>query len=156
MFQLAGPGAVVAPLPPAVTGCVGRHNPSAVTQARPVRIPLAPVDRRDPARLIGAEMRVAVIERDGRCLACGAACCLVADHILAHACGGRTDMGNLQTLCQPCNQRKKARFADFRGEGDMSRVTPDSWMKHPPRRSSPYCSTRPGRPSSSPTMAGAS
>lgn len=60
--------------------------------------------------------RWAVLKRDHyRCKICGASPSsdhqvkLEIDHIIPVAEGGRNDIGNLQTLCQRCNQGKKNR-----------------------------------------------
>jgi hypothetical protein len=60
-----------------------------------------------------AQMRYSVIKRDAyRCRCCGFAvqdgAHLHVDHIVAVANGGRTEMGNLQTLCTVCNLGKGA------------------------------------------------
>lgn len=57
------------------------------------------------------KLRLAVIERDGRrCQICGArqedGVTLHVDHIIPVAKGGKTEMSNLRTLCDMCNQGK--------------------------------------------------
>lgn len=53
-------------------------------------------------------VRRAVFERDGwRCVLCGGAGRLEADHVVPLARGGAPfDMANLQTLCRTCNIAK--------------------------------------------------
>ncbi|MGH8738020.1 MAG: HNH endonuclease, partial [Burkholderiales bacterium] len=60
--------------------------------------------------------RWAVLKRDNyRCAKCGASPAsdhsveLEVDHIIPVARGGSNDLANLQSLCQKCNQGKKAR-----------------------------------------------
>lgn len=58
------------------------------------------------------KLRMAVLERDGRrCQICGArqedGATLHVDHIIPVARGGKTEMGNLRTLCDMCNQGKR-------------------------------------------------
>lgn len=52
--------------------------------------------------------REAVFKRDDyTCQYCGArGCKLECDHVLPRAQGGKTDMQNLKTACQPCNRSK--------------------------------------------------
>lgn len=74
-----------------------------------------------PARQYGGpwrSLRRQALERDGgRCVKCGAPAKEV-DHIVEVAAGGEWfDLGNLQSLCQPCHHRKSARFA-----GERSRL----------------------------------
>lgn len=65
-------------------------------------------------------LRFHVLERDGsRCLACGATpkdgAKLHVDHVVPWTQGGRTELGNLQTLCSRCNLGKGNRSThDFR------------------------------------------
>ena len=70
-------------------------------------------------RPIPAALRFRVLERDRRCLACGATAefgaRLHVDHIEPYSLGGRTVESNLQTLCGDCNVGKGNRSsADFR------------------------------------------
>lgn len=64
--------------------------------------------------LMTPSLRVDVLRRDGyRCRACGASSSdiqLHVDHIVPVSHGGRTEMSNLQTLCQSCNLGKSNRF----------------------------------------------
>lgn len=62
----------------------------------------------------GKRQRARILERDAfACKRCGAkpvdGVRLVVDHIVPVALGGSSDDGNLQTLCEPCNQGKAAR-----------------------------------------------
>jgi hypothetical protein len=64
---------------------------------------------------IPLELRRQVFERDGgACLACGSTARLAADHIVPESRGGRTVLGNLQTLCSPCNSTKNTKTIDYR------------------------------------------
>lgn len=48
-----------------------------------------------------------VMERDAyRCVTCGTHVDLSCDHIIPESKGGPTSLGNLQTMCRPCNSRK--------------------------------------------------
>jgi 5-methylcytosine-specific restriction endonuclease McrA len=54
---------------------------------------------------------------DYRCLACGKAepeIKLTADHVVAVANNGSSDISNLQPLCQPCNTSKGTKTIDYR------------------------------------------
>lgn len=61
-------------------------------------------------------LRYKVFNRDGhKCLSCGRSpsrhgVVLHADHIVPHSKGGKTEYGNLQTLCEDCNLGKGNRF----------------------------------------------
>lgn len=56
---------------------------------------------------IAAPVRRAVYDRDGRrCKHCSSPNRLSIDHIFPRAKGGGDEIGNLQTLCMPCNRRK--------------------------------------------------
>ena len=57
-----------------------------------------------------------VINLDKRCLYCGSSSSkLEADHILPrNAVGSSNCWKNLQTLCEPCNQRKTDQHIDYR------------------------------------------
>jgi len=72
--------------------------------------------RRHSPRRIGERMRSRALIRDNcQCRLCGTsplkdpAITLQVDHIVPWSKGGRTVLGNLQTLCTPCN----------RGKGDL-------------------------------------
>lgn len=69
--------------------------------------------RRHSPRTIGARLRSRVLIRDNcQCRMCGTSplkdpqVILQVDHILPWSRGGRTVLGNLQTLCAPCNGGK--------------------------------------------------
>jgi hypothetical protein len=54
-------------------------------------------------------MRTEVFERDKyRCVNCGSHRDLCVDHIHPESLGGEAVLGNLQTLCRPCNSKKCA------------------------------------------------
>ena len=67
----------------------------------------------DPAnrRFIGAALRDEILERDGHCcsyvspdgIRCGSRSGLEIDHIIPWACGGRSEPGNLRTVCKTHN-----------------------------------------------------
>lgn len=60
---------------------------------------------------IGQGLRMRVFERDGfSCVTCGKRVSLTVDHIHPEVRGGTLDFDNLQTLCKPCNSRKKDRL----------------------------------------------
>lgn len=62
---------------------------------------------RNRRRSVSPTVRKAVLARDGhRCVKCGDSRRLTVDHIIAIANGGTSDMSNLQTLCQWCNNGK--------------------------------------------------
>lgn len=87
--------------------------------------------RRTPFRqAVAPRLRAMVLERDGfRCRRCGSTADdgvrLVIDHIEPVARGGLTVPGNLQTLCEPCNQGKRDHAPHahdrrpFAGEADV-------------------------------------
>jgi 5-methylcytosine-specific restriction enzyme A len=62
-------------------------------------------------------LRLAVLQRDKhRCVSCGAAAPSVklhVDHKLAIANGGKTEIGNLQALCEECNLAKSAKVIEI-------------------------------------------
>lgn len=61
---------------------------------------------------IGNQLRTEVYERDGyACVKCGSRRQLSVDHIVPEIHGGPTEIGNLQTMCRPCNSKKGARKA---------------------------------------------
>lgn len=52
--------------------------------------------------------RAAVLERDGHaCQSCGSTADLTLDHVYPWSLGGPDTVENLQTLCRPCNSRKR-------------------------------------------------
>lgn len=70
--------------------------------------------RRESAGVVTPAIRYAVLERDGFCcMSCGFSAAdgvkLAVDHIVAVANGGKTEMSNLQTLCEGCNSGKSDR-----------------------------------------------
>ena len=72
-----------------------------------------PEAERDPInrRFIGAAQRDEILQRDGHCCSyvspdgtqCGSRLGLEIDHIIPWACGGRSDPGNLRTVCKTHN-----------------------------------------------------
>lgn len=61
-------------------------------------------------RKLPASRRKAVFERDMyRCVTCGTHLDLTVDHRRPVSLGGGDDIGNLQTMCMPCNAKKGAR-----------------------------------------------
>jgi hypothetical protein len=72
---------------------------------------LSESERRD----VRLGLRYAILKRDRfRCVLCGASpatspdCRLHVDHIVPFSKGGRTELANLRTLCEPCNLGKGA------------------------------------------------
>ncbi|QUR69975.1 HNH endonuclease [Mycobacterium spongiae] len=71
--------------------------------------------RRQERNRMTASLRYQVLSRDGsRCQQCGAnpqtrGVTLHVDHIVPVSKGGKTEMGNLQTLCEFCNLGKSNR-----------------------------------------------
>ena len=66
-------------------------------------------------RLMSAKLRYEVMQRDGfRCQLCCATAAeeykLHVDHIIPVSKGGKTEMGNLRTLCERCNLGKGDRI----------------------------------------------
>lgn len=58
-------------------------------------------------QVIPQGLRTKVLERDAyRCVYCGTHKDLSVDHIHPESKGGTLDLGNLQTLCRPCNSTK--------------------------------------------------
>lgn len=68
---------------------------------------------KDPQRGFSEEQRIAIYRRDkGVCQMCGAHCDennFHADHKKSHSKGGKTQVSNGQTLCEPCNLKKSNR-----------------------------------------------
>ncbi len=71
--------------------------------------------KKDKRESIPKDLRYLVLERDlSRCVRCGATAetaSLEVDHIIPVSRGGLTEIGNLQTLCQPCNLGKSDRVS---------------------------------------------
>ena len=86
-----------------------------------------PADR-EPSRHIPAAIRSQVLRRDGwRCQLRYEDICLGAanqvDHRIAANLGGGDDLGNLQSACRPCHQRKTSADAlAARGFGAQSQA----------------------------------
>lgn len=55
---------------------------------------------------IDSSTRRKVLERDGRCVACGDTQNLTVDHIVPVGRAGSDELHNLQALCFDCNQLK--------------------------------------------------
>lgn len=71
-----------------------------------VRLPRNPHARAS----IPSSLRRQVFERDGHaCVTCGTSERLSVDHIVPWSKGGPDTLDNFQTLCVPCNARKKDR-----------------------------------------------
>lgn len=61
-------------------------------------------------RKLPKSLRLEVFRRDGLvCKNCGSNQRLTVDHIIPESKGGSDDPENLQTLCSPCNSRKRCR-----------------------------------------------
>lgn len=70
---------------------------------------------------ISTELRQFILERDGyECVDCGSDDHLQIDHIHPVSKGGETTEENLQTLCRPCNARKRDRIRkrEIRGHSE--------------------------------------
>lgn len=62
---------------------------------------------------ISQKLRWAVFRRDGyRCAFCGSDDDLTVDHVIPEVAGGTAVLGNLQTLCRPCNSKKCANILE--------------------------------------------
>lgn len=75
----------------------------------------SPAFREKQRRLVTKALRYQVLQRDGfRCVLCGASAAdgvrLHVDHVVPVSRGGKTEMGNLRTLCEACNLGKGARL----------------------------------------------
>ena len=80
-------------------------------------------------RLMTDSLRYDVMQRDGfRCQLCGATAAdgykLHVDHIIPVSKGGKTEMGNLRTLCERCNMGKGAKIET------PSELTPEEFARH--------------------------
>jgi HNH endonuclease len=63
-----------------------------------------------PSRYVSEKLRLQVLERDGnKCVKCGKTTDLEIDHVVPVSKGGESKLENLQTLCRPCNRRKRVR-----------------------------------------------
>lgn len=60
------------------------------------------------------DIRVFVMERDGKCLCCGSKEDLSIDHVVPLSLGGDNSPENLQTLCKKCNSGKGTSIKDYR------------------------------------------
>ncbi|MGB9587746.1 MAG: HNH endonuclease [Armatimonadota bacterium] len=72
-------------------------------------------------KLISRKLRFAVLHRDNyRCRACGRSVedgvKLQVDHIIPIDWGGKTELDNLQALCEECNAGKKAWVSGYKAE----------------------------------------
>lgn len=66
-----------------------------------------PVDKGFQKEKIPHDLRKAVFERDAyRCVSCSGFHNLTLDHKTPESLGGKTTIGNLQTMCGSCNSRK--------------------------------------------------
>lgn len=72
------------------------------------------------ARRPSKNLREKVFARDKyRCVVCGSTENLTIDHRIPYSKGGTTEMSNLQTLCESCNQTK----------ADSSLTYADAWNR---------------------------
>ena len=122
---------------PAVKASIAHRAGAGIERTRHRRSRLHPEDKRK----VPLGLRFQVLQRDRfRCTACGAspaedpACKLHVDHVVAFSRGGRTEIGNLRTLCALCNLGKGAR-----GETP----TTGRHARPPSRASTPVCSRGP-------------
>lgn len=73
----------------------------------------SPLKNQDRSRYIRAELRAAVMERDGgTCQACGSSDNPTLDHIKPFSKGGSHTAANLRVLCGPCNSSRRDRSDD--------------------------------------------
>ncbi len=68
--------------------------------------------------MMSDSIRYDVLKRDAfRCVICGRSAedgvKLHVDHILPVSRGGKTEMGNLRTLCQSCNLGKRDKYDEY-------------------------------------------
>ena len=106
----------------------------AMTSDRTRRRGIGGIVKQDRRRMIGWRLRFLTLRRDGfRCRACGrspateAGVKLQVDHVMPWSKGGKTGMGNLQTLCRECNCGKsnldwkiKGPRSAMRGRSDVN------------------------------------
>lgn len=71
------------------------------------------------------EVRTKILERDGKCLECGATDNLTLDHIVPRSLGGSHEEENLQTLCRRCNSSKNNRTASGQRQSDVGSTSAD-------------------------------
>lgn len=70
--------------------------------------PRASVEEERKRKVIHNGIKRAVFDRDGwECQICGDHKSLVVDHIIPWSKGGPDEMDNYQTLCAPCNTKKR-------------------------------------------------
>lgn len=73
-------------------------------------------NRRQPTK----RLRDRVYERDNyKCVVCGTSENLTVDHRIPYSKGGKTELSNLQTMCECCNQKK----------ADSSLTYADAWNR---------------------------
>lgn len=83
-----------------------------------------------PGVQVSQNTRRRIYARDGfRCLVCGSGERLTLDHIVPRTHGGTNHATNLQTLCEPCNQKKGTR----RGEPRPALTPPERLTIERPR-----------------------
>lgn len=59
------------------------------------------------SRYISETTKKVVYARDGgKCQCCGSTLNLEYDHVVPYSCGGKSDVSNVQLLCQKCNRSK--------------------------------------------------
>lgn len=59
---------------------------------------------------------------DGMCLSCGRSIKLTVDHIIPVIAGGKTELDNIQPLCDRCNKSKGINTIDYRDADFLSRT----------------------------------
>ena len=70
--------------------------------------PLTPPREERERKAIHHGIKRAVFDRDGwECQICGDHKSLVVDHVIPWSKGGPDEMDNYQTLCAPCNAKKR-------------------------------------------------
>lgn len=85
---------------------------SALILARARKLGIGTTLNKEPKKVpIPSELRWAVWERDRfTCLHCGTRRHLSIDHVIPESKGGPATLENLQTLCKPCNSKKRDRL----------------------------------------------